>query len=138
MGMKRCLIALLAITIAVIPFISSGCGPSMIDGIVDHKAITGILGDEYHGILLNRPVGEMPWILVKDDVLPDHLAFAEHFNDSDKNAVISESLEEEMGLYYSEIHYWVSILSIDGENVKTYEVDRETFNRMEIGDSTRY
>jgi hypothetical protein len=136
--MKRCLAtAMLAITIAAIPFISSGCGTSMIDGVVDHKAITGILGNDYHSILLNRPAGEMPWILVKDNVLPDHLTFAEHFNDSDKNAVISQSLAEEMGLYYHEIHYWVSVLSNDGESVKTYEVDRETFNRMEIGDSTR-
>ena len=136
--MKRCLAtAMLAITIAAIPFISSGCEPSIIDGVVDHKAITGTLNNDYHSILLNRPAGEMPWILVKDEVFPEWFPFADNFNDSDKNAVISQSLAEEMGLYYNEIHYWVSVLSIDGETVRTYEVNRETFNRMEIGNKTR-
>jgi hypothetical protein len=131
MKLKKGLIALLAMIVITLPLFTSACNMSGLpDGTVDHKGITGTIGNNYHSILLNRPIGDGAWILVKDD------DFASYFSDSDKNAVISDTLAQLMDMKYSEIHYFVSVLSEDGESAQAYEVSRETFNRLGIGDTS--
>lgn len=131
MKLRKRLIALLTMVVMVLPLFASACNnmSGLPDGTVSHKAITGILGNTYYSILLNRPIGDEPWILVKDD------DFASYFSDSDKNAVISDTLAQLMDVKYSEVNYFVSVISKDGEDTLAYEVSRKTFNSLEIGDT---
>ena len=61
MKLKRGLTALFAIAIMSVSLFASACNMSGLpDGTVSHKAITGIIGNTYYSILLNRPVGDEP------------------------------------------------------------------------------
>ena len=131
MKLRKRLVTLLVTIMILFPLFASACNnmSGLPDGTVSHKTITGILSNTYYSILLNRPVGDEPWILVNDD------DFASYFSDSDKNAVISDTLAQSMDSKYSKINYFVSVISTDGEHTQAYEVSRETFNCLEIGDT---
>ena len=112
--------------------------PIVIEGIVDHKVITGMNGDTSYTILLNRPADNGSWIIVKDK---DY----ERFFKGEKNAFITKSIENEMKKY-SDIKYLVSIRLDSRDPINgvgkggtlAYFVSRDEFNRVKIGDKVKF
>ena len=113
--------------------------PIIVEGVVDHKAVTGVKGDISYTILLNRPADSGLWILVKDKDYEDLFK-------GEKDAFISKSAENEMKKEYSVIKYIVSIRlyskdpinSINDGETLAYFVSRDEFNKMEIGDKVKF
>ncbi|MDN5295633.1 MAG: hypothetical protein PWP01_1143 [Methanosarcinales archaeon] len=137
---KRLYLGILALLIIASLLIYNFSSPIVIEGIVDHKAVTGVKGDTSYTILLNRPAENGSWIIVKDK---DYEMF---FLKKEKNALISESVEDEMKKKYSDIKYLVSIRldsrdpinGIGKGDTLAYFVSRDEFNRVRIGDKVKF
>ena len=114
--------------------------PVIVEGIVEHKAVTGVEGGVTYTILVNRPVENGSWILIKDK---DYGMF---FSKEEKNAFIDKNMEDEMKNEYSDIKYIVSIRlnssdpvnNLEKGDTLAYFVSRDEFNRMKIGDRVKY
>lgn len=110
--------------------------PVIVEGVVDHKAVTGTKDGTVYSILLNTDSG----IVVKDGNYEDW------FSDVEKNAFVNSSLEGRMRTEYSEIYYLVSIRVSTGDPVNSLEeggtlayfVSRDNFNRVKVGDGVRF
>ena len=110
--------------------------PVIVEGVVDHKAVTGTKDGTIYSILLNTDSG----IVVKDEDYEDW------FSEVDKNAFVDSSLEGRMRTGYSEVYYLVSIRVSTGDPVNSLEegetlayfVSRDGFNRVKIGDGVRF
>lgn len=110
--------------------------PTVVEGVLDHKAVTGVKDGTSYTILLNAD-----WeISVKDE---DYEKF---FSENDRNAFINKSIEDEMKVEYSEINYLVSIRvssrdpvnKIEEGETLAYFATRDNFNDLWIGDKVRY
>ena len=110
--------------------------PVVVEGIVDHKGVTGVKDGTLYTILLNADWG----IRVEDE---DYEKF---FSDEDRNAFIDKSLEDTMKTEYSEINYLVSIRvssedpvnNLEEGETLAYFVSRDDFNMLRIGDEVKY
>ena len=110
--------------------------PVIVEGAVDHKAVTGTKDTTIYSILLNTDSG----IVVKDE------DFEDWFSEVDENAFVNSSLEGRMRTEYSEAYYLVSIRVSTGDPVNSLEegetlayfVSRDDFNRVKIGDGVRF
>ena len=110
--------------------------PVIVEGVVDHKGVTGEKDGTTYSILLNTPEG----IIVEDE------DYAQFFSKKDTNAFINKTLEDEMTTEYSEINYLVSIRVTSGDPINNLEenetlayfVSREDFNALKMGDKVRY
>ena len=135
MKQKRYPIAKLMLFIAAttLLFLLACQTEDIVEGVVDHKAVTGIQDDTTYTILLNRPGDGTPWILVKDKDYDDYFAT------EDENAIISESLEQYIREKYSEVNYWVNVrLPSTGEGTQPYRASREIFNKMKVDSKVRF
>jgi len=128
--------------ILLVASILAGCikpGP-IVEGVVDHKSVTGVKDDTSYTILLNRPSDEGPWILVEDK------DYEEFFSEEDRHAVINKSLEDEMKTKYSSINYLVSVRLNSEDTVNNlkegdtlaYFVNRDDFNKVKIEDEVKF
>ena len=110
--------------------------PVIVEGIVDHKAVTGMKGDTVYTILLNTPWG----------IMIDDKEYEKFFSEKDRNAFINKSLEDKMKTDYSEINYFVSIRvsskdpvnSLEKGETLAYFVSRDDFNKLTIDDKVKY
>lgn len=110
--------------------------PVVVEGVVDHKGVTGEKDGTTYSILLNTPEG----IIVKDE------DYAHFFSKKDTNAFINKTLEDEMKTEYSEINYLVSIRvtskdpinNLEENQTLAYFVSREVFNALKMGDKVTY
>lgn len=110
--------------------------PVIVEGVVDHKAITGTKDATTYSILLNTDLG----ILVEDE------DYGEWFSSTAKDAFVNSSLEDRMRTEYSEVYYFVSIRVSTGDPVNSLEegetlayfVSRDDFNRAMIDDGVRF
>jgi len=110
--------------------------PVIVEGVVDHKGITGEKDGTTYSILLNTPEG----IIVKDE------DYEQFFSEKDRNAFINETLDYRMKTEYSEINYLVSIRvtskdpinNLEENQTLAYFASREDFNAMKIGDKVTY
>jgi len=108
------------------------------EGVVLQKAVTGIKDDTSHTILVNRPIDNGSWIIVKDS---DY----NFFSKQDRNVFITKAMEDEMRKKYSAVRYIVSLRLETGDLINgiakgeasAYFVSREDFNRMKIGDRVK-
>ena len=132
----------LALVMASVMNFLTGCidaGP-VVDGIVDHKIVTGIKDNTSYTILTNTPGDDGPYVLVKDS------DYEGYFTIRDKNAIISESLENEIHGNYLQIKYLVSIRVESSDPINNlvqgdtlaYFASRHDFNKVMIGDKIRY
>ena len=110
--------------------------PVIVEGVVDHKAVTGEKDGTSYSVLLNTPEG----IIVKDE---DYALF---FSEKDRNAFVNKTLEDSMKTEYLEINYLVSIRvssrdpinDLEENQTLAYFASREDFNAMKIGDKVTY
>jgi hypothetical protein len=118
----------------------TGPGP-IVEGVVGHKAVTGVIESTSYTILTNWPGSDSrPWIRVKDS------DFEEFFSKQDRDAVINKSVEDEMSLKYDPINYLVSIIltsqdtvnKLDIGDASMYFVSRDDFNKVKIDDEVRF
>lgn len=118
----------------------TGPGP-IVEGVVDHKTVTGEIENISYTILTNRPRSDdRLWIIVQDN------DYKEFFLEEDRDAVINKSVEYEMSLKYDMIHYLVSIRLTSQDNVNklnigdtlAYFVNRDDFNKVKIDDEVRF
>ena len=108
-------------------------GRSTAEGIVDHKAITGVKDNVSYTILMNRTSDVGPLILLKDE------DYDEYFSTGDGNVVINESLEREVKKEYSVVNYFVNVkVDPEGYGTQPYRVSREIFNNMEVGTKVKF
>lgn len=134
---KRGLILKVSIVVAVIlcllVLVYIYIGRSTAEGIVDHKAITGVKDDTSYTILMNRTSDVGPLILLKDE---DHGGY---FSTGDGSVVVSESLEREMKGEYSVVNYFVNVeVDPEGYGTQPYRVSREIFNNIEVGKNVKF
>lgn len=116
----------------VLLFVSALAG-SISEGVVEYKGISGTKGGSVHSILLNRPIDDEPWILVKDR------SFEQFFTEDATNAVINESVEHALQMDYVDVTYIVAIRNDpEAAGVQPYTVDRNTFNGLAIGNTVSY
>ena len=122
------------LTAAVILLLSAGCQGSIIDGVADHKAVTGVISDTSFTILINGRLDPEPWIQVKDE------DYEEYFLPQDQHAIVSESLEDLMRQKYSEVNYFVNVKVASSGDIgaQPYRVSREIFNQMRVGNEVRF
>jgi len=110
--------------------------PVIVEGVVDHKGITGEKDGTTYSILLNTPEG----IIVEDE---DYEHF---FSEKDRNAFINETLDYKMKTEYSEINYLVSIRvtskdpinNLEENQTLAYFASREDFNALRMADKVTY
>jgi hypothetical protein len=118
----------------------NGHGP-IVEGVVDHKTVTGEIENTSYTILTNRPSSDDGlWIIVKDN------DYEEFFRNQDRDAVINKSVEDEMNLKYDRINYLVSIRLTSQDTVNkldigdtlAYFVNGDDFNKVKIDDEVRF
>ena len=118
----------------VFPLLLVSCGGGeTVEGVVSHKAITGVRGDSAFTILQNvfRQSGSS--VVVKDK------DYQGHFPAETQHAVISESLENEIGQEYSQVTYIVNVrVPFVADSTLPYRVSREDFNLMRVGSTARF
>jgi len=110
--------------------------PVVVEGVVDHKAVSGEKGHIVYSIVLNTPEG----ILVKDK---DYEGL---FLEKDGNLLVDESLENKLKTEYSKINYLVSIRLTSEDPVNrvgkgealAYFVSRDDFNELRIGHEAKF
>ena len=117
-----------------VPTLLAACGGGdVVEGVVAHKAITGVKGDSSFTILTNRPRNGGSSIAFSDK---DYEVF---FSEEDQDATVGESLENEMKQEYSEINYLVNMRVPFLENAtQPYRVSREAFNKMKVGSAVKF
>jgi hypothetical protein len=97
--------------------------PASAEGVVDHKAITGIRDSTSYTIATITDTG----INVKD---PE---FADDLNDS---ATVDDALAHRLDSMYDEIKYIVSVRTSEG--TMAYFVTREDYNNVGVDDEIRF
>ena len=124
----------LLLMVAFLLLLSVGCQGSIIEGVVDHKAVTGVKNDTSFTILINARGDSEPWILVKDR------DYEEYFLPQDQHAIVSQALEDLMRQKYSEVNYFVNVKVASSGDIGTqpYRVSREIFNQMRVGSEVRF
>lgn len=112
----------------------SACGAGeTVEGLVAHKAVTGVKDNTAYTILVNRPGDGEVYIVVKD------VDYRDYFAPGDENAVVSESLEREMKREYAEVNYFVNVrLAPEDQGTQPYRVSSEVFNEMKVGSSVTF
>jgi len=133
---------LLGIALLVLSMLTACNGPGpIVEGVVDHKTVTGEIESTSYTILTNKPSSDDGlWIIVKDN------DYEEFFRNQDRDAVINKSVEDEMSLKYDLINYLVSIRMTSQNNVNkldigdtlAYFVNRDDFNKVKIDDEVRF
>ena len=135
---KRMLVIVVVIVVASVGAVTYYYvfSPVIVEGIVDHKGITGEKDGTTYSILLNTPER----ITFKDE------DYGQFFSEKDRDAVINETLDYNMKTEYSEINYLVSIRvtsrdpinNLQENQTLAYFVSREDFNALKIGDKVTY
>ena len=123
---------LIVVTAVLCLLLLARSGRNTVEGIVDHKAVTGVKDNTSYTILVNIGGGE-PWIVLKDE------DYEERFSTADENAVVSESLEREMKEEYSVVNYFVNVkVDPEEEGTQPYRASREVFNNIEVGTKVKF
>jgi len=137
---KRSLFSVVAVFLVAVGIAVAGYywffTPVIVEGVVDHKAVTGTKDTTIYSVLLNTDSG----IVIKDK---DYEGW---FSDEEMNAFVNNSLEDEMRAEYSEIYYLVSmrvtsedpINNLEEGETLAYFVSRDAFNKLGIGDNVRF
>ena len=115
------------IVIAIILMLSY-CSPITKAGTVEYKLVTGTKDNTLHFIILNTG-GE----IVSVDKDYENFISAE-----DRNLVIDKSLEAEIKAHYSDIKYRVSIRKSEKDEIATYLVSRDVFNKLNVGATVNF
>ena len=133
---------LVVILVMVLSLASVACGGAkLVQGEVDHKTVSGVVGSTGFTILQNTPahdpdaVDDRPFILVKDQ------EFQGFFTSKDEHAVITVEMENDLSQKYSDIRYIVNVRLLDGdgnEGTQPYFVSREVFNRILVDGPVRF
>lgn len=102
---------------------------NVVEGTVSHKSVTGTKGDTVYGIILNRPISDGSWIVVKDE------DYRKYF--SGRHAVINETVEERITREYRDLKYQVNVNVSPEEGTQGYRTSREIFNQIKVGEKVR-
>ncbi len=114
--------------IVVIVILGISYSPIIEKGIVEYKLVTGKNDNKLHIVLLNTG-GE----IVSVDKDYENFISAE-----DRNLVIDKSLEAEIKARYSDIKYRVSIRKSEKDEIATYLVSRDVFNKLNVGATVNF
>ena len=114
--------------IVVIVILGISYSPIIEKGIVEYKLVTGKNDNKLHIVLLNTG-GE----IVSVDKDYENFISAE-----DRNLVIDKSLEAEIKAHYSDIKYRVSIRKSEKDEIATYLVSRDVFNKLNVGATVNF
>jgi len=125
--MTKWAIALASILILALPMAMTGCSQSYaVEGVVDHKVLSGIKDSTQYAIVWNKPDDDgTPINMVKDDVFQACFPLQGEL-------VVSEEVENQMGAFYSEFVYQVSVRK-SPDDTFGYLTTREIFNQMSLG-----
>ena len=132
-GLALKVLIVVAAVLCLLVLVYTYSGKNIAEGVVDHKAITGVKDDTSYTILMNRTVDGEPLILLKD------ADYKEYFSTGSGNVVANESLEREVKKEYSVVNYFINV-KIDSEEYGTqpYRASREIFNNIEVGTKLQF
>ena len=132
-GLALKVLIVVAAVLCLLVLVYTYIGRSTAEGIVDHKAITGVKDDTSYTILMNRTSEVGPLILLKDE------DYGEYFSTGDGNVLVSESLEREVKKEYSLVNYFVNVrVDPEGYGTQPYRVSRKIFNNIEVGTKAKF
>ncbi len=100
-----------------------------VEGTVSHKSVSGIKGDTVYGIILNRPISDGSWIVVKDE------DYRKYF--SGRHVVINETVDERITREYADLTYQVNVNVSPEPGTQGYQASREIFNQIKVGEKVR-
>ena len=124
--------------VMVLSLASVACGGSKtIQGEVDHKTVSGVVGDTAFTILQNRPAHDPDAVNDRPSILVEDQDFRGFFTSRDEHAVITVEMENELRQKYSDISYIVHVRLPDG-GAQSYFVSREVFNRILVDSPVRF
>ena len=111
------------------------CGFVTGEGVVDHKAITGVRDGTSFEVLINCPSDDGSPIIVVSDKDLLHLFAAE-----EKHAIISDALVFEIESKYDRVNYVVNLapVSSPGGGTQPYFTSWEIFNQLRVGETAKF
>ena len=122
---------ILAAAVILVVFAFSCSNDTTLEGRVDHKAITVSKDGMSSTLLLNTPGEGFAYIGVN---IPDYI---DDFPTTG-SATVSEELANEIMQYYSEVNYLVNVDDDEIAGTTSYYVNREIFNRIEVGSTIKF
>ncbi len=134
MAKRGLLLNIFIVVAALVCLLVLSCSArNTVEGIVDHKAVTGVKDDTSYTILMNAAADGEAWIVLKDQ------DYEEYFSTVEENAVVSESLEAELKKEYSIVNYFVNVkVAPEEEGTRPFRASREVFNTIEVGTTVRF
>jgi hypothetical protein len=125
--MTRWVLAFASMLLLILPLATTGCNQSStIEGVVDHKVLSGIKDSTQCEIVFNSADDDgTPVNFVTDDDF--QACFPLH-----GELVVTEDLERQMRAVYSDFVYQVSIARSPDDGFG-YLTTREIFNKMSLG-----
>ena len=131
---KRGLVLNAIVVAALVCLLVLACtARNSVEGIVDHKTVTGVKDGTSYTVLMNAAADGEAWIVLKDQ------DYEEYFSTVEENAVVSESLEAEMKKEYSVVNYFINVkVAPEEEGTRPFRASREVFNSIEVGSTVKF
>lgn len=123
---------LVLLLLVVFILMSLGCSRStIVEGVVAHRVLSGVKDGTSYTVLWDRfDDNGVSIIVVKDEDLEDYFPL-------EGDLVVSEELEGQIQILYSEVVYQVSVRE-SPEHTVGYLTSREIFNRMKLGATVEF
>ncbi len=127
----------------VLPFVialslvSVGCSQSgTTEGIVEYKAIYGVLGKSYNAIVVAGSPEGAPHIVAYDEAVKDYLP-------SEGDLVVSDSLERQIeDLGYTKVEYIISVRTLSqgrpSQYLSGFRTNVQVFNETKLGGKIKF
>jgi len=124
--------ALVLVAVLSLGLVSSACDRvEIINGVVDHRLISGTRSETFMGILMSYVDDDGTVVnIVKDAAL-------QHCIPADSEVVVAKEMETQLLMSYTEVFYQVSVRESPQHTVG-YRTTREIFNRMRLGSTVRF
>lgn len=128
--------ALLFVVVVMFSLLSVGCSQSgTVEGVVDYKAVYGIMEKSYYAIVVAGSPDGVPHIVVYDQELKGYFP-------SEGELVISDSLEKQIEAHYSGLDYIISVRALsDGkpsQYLSGFYTNLQVFNQAKVGTAIRF
>jgi len=123
--LPRGLLVMLALATSVF-FV--GYAPRVESGIVEYKVVTGRDDHGPHVLILQTDHGTA---VLDEEIKGDALR-------NGASLFVDESLEDEIGLHYTDIEYRVSVILSGTNKVQIFSVPRDFFNFVETNTAVRF
>ncbi len=124
----------------VFPVALVACGGGdAVEGVVDHKTVTGVINDTSYTILRNQQINDPDQPMSEALILVEDQDYSNFFSSDDQDMTITESLEQQLRLKYVQINYIVHVSAASSEGgTQSYLASREIFNAAKVSRQVKF